>query len=135
MYNMHISFGSTRVRLEYCILAALLFWLFAGSVLCTCCVITPSDLGNRILSIFSGREGFSSGSPGTHTSGFASVDSVGTATSMSGDGSNFFGDNTFSPECCKGSTYSSSTGCACLTKPQYEFILERGGNNVPVSGF
>ena len=36
----------------------------------------------------------------------------------------------FKPECCPNS-YSTSTGCACLTLEQYSYLRERGGNNVP----
>jgi len=44
-------------------------------------------------------------------------------------------DNTkFSPKCCP-NTYSNSMGCACLSMPQYKFLIERGGNNVPFSQY
>lgn len=38
-----------------------------------------------------------------------------------------FNDNKFKPECCP-STYSSSTGCACITQEQVNYINQRGGN-------
>jgi hypothetical protein len=38
-----------------------------------------------------------------------------------------FVDTEFKPECCP-STYSSSTGCACMTTEQISYINERGGN-------
>ena len=41
---------------------------------------------------------------------------------------NWFLDSTkFSPGCCP-STYSSSTGCACLSPQQISFLNQRGGN-------
>jgi len=44
-------------------------------------------------------------------------------------------DNTpFRPECCP-SAYSTSTGCACITTGQYNYLIERGGNNVPYSEY
>ena len=44
-------------------------------------------------------------------------------------------DNTkFSPQCCP-NTYSNSMGCACLSMPQYRYLIERGGNNVPFSQY
>ena len=56
----------------------------------------------------------------------------------------FFADTQFAPECC-GATYSSNggltmqgvtgSGCACLSKPQMEYINERGGNRTPPSNF
>jgi len=39
----------------------------------------------------------------------------------------FFADNKFKPECCP-STYSDSTGCACLSQDQVTYINQRGGN-------
>lgn len=38
-----------------------------------------------------------------------------------------FANNEFKPECCP-STYSSSTGCACITQEQVDYINQRGGN-------
>jgi hypothetical protein len=44
-------------------------------------------------------------------------------------------DNTkFSPKCCP-NPYSNSIGCACITMPQYRFLIERGGNNVPFTQY
>ena len=40
----------------------------------------------------------------------------------------------FSPKCCP-NLYSNSEGCACPTDAQYDFIKQRGGNNVPVSEY
>ena len=40
----------------------------------------------------------------------------------------FFKDTKFSPNCCPG-TYSSSLGCACLSKRQFNYLMTRGGNN------
>ena len=45
-----------------------------------------------------------------------------------------FANTPFKPECCP-NTYSNSTGCACMTGEQYNFLVLRGGNNVPYSEF
>jgi hypothetical protein len=45
-----------------------------------------------------------------------------------------FANTPFKPECCP-NTYSTSTGCACLTGPQYNYLITRGGNNTPYSEF
>jgi hypothetical protein len=45
-----------------------------------------------------------------------------------------FADTPFKPECCP-NTYSNSSGCACMTVPQYNYLIERGGNNVPYSEY
>ena len=40
----------------------------------------------------------------------------------------------FKPECCP-NAYSNSTGCACMTVDQYNYLIDRGGNNVPYSEY
>jgi len=45
-----------------------------------------------------------------------------------------FATTPFKPECCPNS-YSNSSGCACMTVPQYNYLIERGGNNVPYSEY
>ena len=40
----------------------------------------------------------------------------------------FFKDTKFNPSCCP-STYTSSMGCACLSKKQLQYLTMRGGNN------
>ena len=46
----------------------------------------------------------------------------------------FWATTPFKPECCP-SYMSSSTGCACITVDQYNYLKERGGNNVPYSEY
>ena len=41
-----------------------------------------------------------------------------------------FATTQFKPECCP-NAYSTSTGCACMTMKQYDYLIQRGGNNVP----
>lgn len=45
-----------------------------------------------------------------------------------------FASTQFKPECCP-NTYSTSTGCACMTGQQYNYLVNRGGNNVPYSEY
>jgi hypothetical protein len=45
-----------------------------------------------------------------------------------------FANTQFKPECCP-NTYSTSTGCACMTTDQYNYLVMRGGNNVPYSEY
>lgn len=45
-----------------------------------------------------------------------------------------FANTPFKPECCPNS-FSTSTGCACMTMKQYNYLNERGGNNVPYSEY
>lgn len=45
-----------------------------------------------------------------------------------------FKNTIFSGECCP-NTYSNSMGCACMTVDQYNYLIDRGGNNVPYSEY
>jgi hypothetical protein len=45
-----------------------------------------------------------------------------------------FANTPFKPECCP-NTYSNSSGCACMTTNQYNYLVTRGGNNVPYSEY
>ena len=46
----------------------------------------------------------------------------------------FFANSEFKPECCP-NTYSNSTGCWCGTSQDYNYLITRGGNNVPYSEY
>ena len=45
-----------------------------------------------------------------------------------------FANTEFKPDCCP-NAYSNSTGCACMTDLQYNYLINRGGNNVPYSEY
>ena len=45
-----------------------------------------------------------------------------------------FANTEFKPECCP-NAYSNSTGCACMDVGQYNYLINRGGNNVPYSEY
>ena len=46
----------------------------------------------------------------------------------------FLANSQFKPECCP-STYSTSSGCWCGTSQDYNYLITRGGNNVPYSEY
>ncbi len=46
----------------------------------------------------------------------------------------FLSDTKSSPNCCKASTYSTSTGCLCTTPEQLQFLNMRGGNRTHDEG-
>ena len=45
-----------------------------------------------------------------------------------------FANTPFKPECCP-NTYSNSSGCACMTTGQYNYLQTRSSNNVPYSEY
>jgi hypothetical protein len=46
----------------------------------------------------------------------------------------FFANSEFKPECCP-SSFSSSTGCWCGSSQDFNYLITRGGNNVPYSEY
>jgi hypothetical protein len=46
----------------------------------------------------------------------------------------FLANSEFKPDCCP-STYSTSSGCWCGTSKDYNYLVMRGGNNVPYSKY
>jgi len=45
-----------------------------------------------------------------------------------------FANTPFKPECCPNS-FSNSSGCACMTTEQFNYLTLRGGNNTPYSEY
>ena len=45
-----------------------------------------------------------------------------------------FANTQFKPECCP-NTYSTGDGCACMNTKTYNYLIGRGGNNVPYSEY
>ena len=45
-----------------------------------------------------------------------------------------FANTPFKPECCP-NAYSNSSGCACMDMNSYNYLHQRGGNNVPYSEY
>ena len=45
-----------------------------------------------------------------------------------------FATTEFKPECCP-NAYSTSIGCACMDVKTYDYLHQRGGNNVPYSEY
>ena len=45
-----------------------------------------------------------------------------------------FANTEFKPECCP-NTYTTGSGCACMTTGQYNYLTTRGGNNEPYSEY
>ena len=54
-------------------------------------------------------------------------DYKGTPVPLPGEEMFYFKENQFKPECCP-ATYSTSTGCACMSVDQKNYLNERGGN-------
>ena len=59
MYNMEITIGSHKCRLEICILIFVLFWVMFGHVLCSCCTMSMQEGLETMKNVMKkGKEGF-----------------------------------------------------------------------------
>ena len=59
MYNMEITIGSHKCRLEICILIFVLFWVMFGHVMCSCCTMSMQEgLDTMKHAMKKGKEGF-----------------------------------------------------------------------------
>lgn len=204
MYNMEISIGSYKFRVEILVAIVIVFWIMFGHMLCGCCKVnlfeamtngtpakkavavgvyrnnnmdtsdtTPSDsftplTGNSTGSMstntmegFTGANYTSMGpefagaktpdyimnpstwsmptltySPGTkHDAGVKAIwDRPKQPIPLPEGELDMFSTTPFKPECCP-SAFSTSTGCACITVDQYNYLRDRGGNNVPYSEY
>ena len=208
MYNMEISIGSYKCRLEICILIVVVFWIMLGHVMCSCCTISMQEglaimkktregfvapaARRRANNVYdaneaekegfvaapvarkrvngeveeveeeeTGKEGFVSSNNKAYGPEFGSNKSpgyimrpdtwaqptlsysMGTTPSAGAQAvlnrnnpplnegeMDMFANTPFKPECCP-STFSTSSGCACLDMKQYGMLIKRAGNNVP----
>ena len=151
MYNMEISIGSYKFRLEILILIVVVFWVMFGHILCGCCQVEGFVGANNIAAgpEFSGTNTPAyimnpstwsrptlTYSPGTAPdAGVKAIwDRPKQPIPLPKDELDMFATTPFAPECCP-NAYSSSTGCACMTVDQYSYLRDRGGNNVPYSEY
>lgn len=175
MYNMEISIGSYKVRLEILILIFVMFWIMFGHLLCGCSRVGILEGMGMVKEGFAARparraakvEGFVGSNDSAAGPEFAAAQSAGyimkpskwampTLTYSPGttpdagvqaiwdrpkqpiplpEGQlDMFAKMDFKPECCP-TAFSSSTGCACLDINSYNYLRERGGNNIPYSEY
>jgi hypothetical protein len=178
MYNMEISIGSYKLRVEILIAIVIVFWIMFGHVLCSCCRVnlfekmtgmtttgmTTTGTTPITTSTMEGFTGANNSAMGPEFAGAKTPDyimnpstwSMPTLTYSPGakpdagvkaiwdrpkqpiplpkDELDMFATTPFKPECCP-NAYSSSTGCACMTVDQYNYLRERGSNNVPYSEY
>ena len=181
MYNMEISIGSYKFRVEILVAIVIVFWIMFGHMLCGCCRVnvfeamtngpTPAKKMAAATAIYNSNNGTTEGFTGANNSAMGpefagartpdyimnpSTWSMPTLTYSPGtkpdagvkaiwgrpkqpiplpEGQlDMFATTPFAPECCP-NAYSSSMGCACMTVDQYNYLRERGSNNVPYSEY
>lgn len=142
-----ISIFGYTFSLEILILIGIMYLIVVGHTVSGCCNHDKIAEGfNNMM-----KEGFSGASTNnTESSVFnlASDIPINTASWFSPPAPSFvqrqlplpegemdyFANVQFKPDCCP-SSYSNSTGCACLGKPDEKFLMERAGNNTPYSEY
>ena len=164
MYNMEISVGGIKFRLEVIIAIGLILFLIFGQTCLSCSSSVPGKMSSSLG--YSNVEGFFGASSNNGQSAVYSLDNnmpvdasswsmpnlVVTPGQPIGPGVanilnrepqqiplpegqlSMFANTPFKPECCP-NAYSNSSGCACMTAPQYNYLISRGGNNVPYSEY
>ena len=212
MYNMEISIGSYKFRLEILILIVVVSWIMFGHLLCGCSRVgmmegmqmmkeglvgtpgrkvaargvynnnnpsttTTNDDGTTTTTTTDGTT--TDGTSSSTTEGFVGYNNSASSPQFAGaktpdyimnpstwsmptltyspgtkpdagvkaiwdrpkqpiplpkDELDMFATTPFAPECCP-NAYSSSMGCACMTVDQYNYLRERGSNNVPYSEY
>jgi hypothetical protein len=145
-------------RVELLILIAILLFIMWGHVFCSCSKIGYQEAFS-ILNKFNKntkgkKEGFTGSYLNEGESSATNAPVVNTKTWFQPKGSSaenilnrppqqvplpegemlMFAKTEFKPECCP-NAYSTGSGCACMTVPQYNYLTDRGGNNVPYSEY
>ena len=151
MYNMEISIFGYKISLQMLTLIGVIYLILATHTVCGCCNFYKTIEGFEEKLAEKKKEGFaglnneenvdaSSWSMPDLTMTNGQPNSAGARNIL--DRSNkplpndqmfMFASTQFKPECL--SSYSSSTGGACMTMDQYKMLTERGGNNVPYSEY
>jgi hypothetical protein len=119
---MYIVIFGEKIRLTY-VLIACVFLAIVGSHMFFSC--TNFNFSNKLTEGF--QQEFSDKHIPQNSKSFDSKPMPDPQVKVPSDELHFFANNKFSAECCP-SSYSSSTGCACMTPEQLNYLNTRGGN-------
>lgn len=155
MYNMDISILGHRLNLELIILIGVVYLILVGHTVCSCCSVSSKKEGFAGANTNYGessRYSLSNAMAPINTSSWSLPNMTVTPGQPLSKGVqsilnrkkqqiplpegelSMFANTPFKPECCP-NTYSNSSGCACMTTGQYNYLVTRGGNNVPYSEY
>jgi len=132
---MELKILGYALRIEVLILIAIVGTLLGCHLLCSCSRISIKE-GLQVLSPADVGGGKSTVTADSWATPYLTRDTKknnsigmyqGTVPSLRGGQLDMFADNAFTTDCCN-SSMSSSTGCACVTSAQVEYINTRGGN-------
>jgi len=154
MYNMDFVLFGYKLNLELLILIGVLYIILAGNTFCSCCSLSSQREGFVGANTNYGQSSSFSVSnykPPNVSSWFPGNLTIQPGKPVSKAVQNIvnrpaqpvplpkgelllFANTQFKPECCP-NTFSTSTGCACMTPAQYNYLGQRGGNNTPYSEY
>lgn len=142
---MDLNILGLKIRLEVILVTIILVWLIGGYTICSCSKVSSVKEGFQALGAEIGwRTGkgvpgdtWDMPSKGSTKDLFQSLDGIQAGQVPLPDDQMFlFYANKFDPKCCfKPQQYSSSTGCACISREQMEFLNQRGGNRTHPTTF
>jgi hypothetical protein len=161
---MNLSIGGFKVRVEVLVLVAVVCFLIFSQSAIACSSCDKEGMASK-KSNKEGFTSHGSGFKVSNFSGYSLGDNTPVDTSKWGSPSlvlkkggkpsegaqailsrppqsvplpegqmSMFANTEFKPECCP-NTYSNGSGCACMTVNQYNYLVSRGGNNVPYSEY
>lgn len=155
MYNMEITLFGHKFRVVILILIVLVFWILFGHLLGSCCNMTwgkqegftPANTNygessNYTLGNYSKVNTYNWGMPNLTVNPGKPINKA-VRKILNRDKQqiplppgqlSMFANTPFKPECCP-NTYSNSSGCACMTDEQYNYLVTRGSNNIPYSEY
>jgi len=140
-----ISIGSYKINVLQVLIVAFLLNIMFGSLLCGCAKPETVEGFRGLFSSVSSDYKLGDNTP-VDTSSWRQPDlSVKKNVMEMNDRAeqpvplpegqlSMFANTEFKPECCP-NAYSNGSGCACMTVKQFEYIKERGGNNIPYSEY
>ena len=136
---MELTFFGLKLRLEIIVLCIVVGFIICCHLLGSCSKINVQEgmeLAGSAVNVVVGDDNYnnwvSKANDYAASMGYTTTQSkyeshTGTPVPLPKDQMLMFADNDFTPECCP-STYSSSSGCACITQEQVDYLNERGGN-------
>ena len=114
--------GLGSMRIELCLLCALLGAVIALTLMCECSSLTLENFGAKLNELPNG-DNLERNPLYNPNSTYEKVQIPLPEGQLF-----YYANNKFEPECCKNSSVSGSGGCACETEEQVKFLESRGGN-------
>ena len=119
---MHIVIFGEKIRLTYIFIAFVFLAIVGCHMFFSCTDLNFSSKLTEGLQLQ-----FSDNHIPQDSKSFDSKPTPNPKVSVPPEELHFFANNEFTADCCP-SSYSSSTGCACMTPEQLNYLNTRGGN-------